>query len=271
MTFPSDKRDSFRQLHQRDQVFVMPNPWDIGSARLLESLGFEALATTSAGFAWSLGKHDMNVTRDELVAHVAALAAAVEIPLSVDAERCFAETPAGVAETAAMLADAGASGFSIEDWNPAENRIDPIEVAVERLSAAAAMAHQGAHPLVLTGRAENHLHGVTDLDDTIARLVAYRDAGADAVFAPGLSKLDDIRAVVDAVGIPLNVIALPNGPSVVELATVGVRRVSIGGALARAAYSAMIRGARELLEHGTSTYTTANLPASDFADPFRTR
>jgi 2-methylisocitrate lyase-like PEP mutase family enzyme len=267
----SANRDRFHHLHQRDQIFVMPNPWDIGSARLLESLGFEALATTSAGFAWSLGKHDMHVTRDELVTHVAALASAVAVPLNVDAERCFAETPAGVAETAELLVDAGAAGFSIEDWNPAENRIDPIEVAVERLAAAAAVAHRGAHPMVLTGRAENHLHGVTDLADTIARLVAYRDAGADVVFAPGLSKLDDIRAVVDAVGIPLNVIALPNGPSVAELAAVGVRRVSIGGALARAAYSAMIRGARELLAYGTSSYTSSNLPAADFADAFRAR
>jgi 2-methylisocitrate lyase-like PEP mutase family enzyme len=172
----------FRELHEREQLFVMPNPWDVGSAKLLASLGFEALATTSAGFAWSLGKVDQTVTRDELLAHVRALAA-TPLPLNVDSERCFPDEPGGVAETVRLLAEAGAAGFSIEDYDPARDAIDDVEVAAERVRVAA----EAKGDLVLTGRAENHLHGVDDLDDTIARLLAYRDAGADVVYAPELA------------------------------------------------------------------------------------
>ena len=186
----SDRQARFRALHA-DGIFVMPNPWDVGSAKLLASMGFEALATTSAGLAWSLGKLDMQVTRDELVAHVAQLAAATALPLNVDSERCFPDEPGGVAETVRMLAGAGAAGCSIEDYDPATDAIDSIELAAERVAIAAEAA-----PLVLTARAENHLHGVDDLDDTIARLVAYRDAGADAVYAPGLADLGSIARVV---------------------------------------------------------------------------
>ena len=228
----------------------MPNPWDVGSAKLLASMGFEALATTSAGLAWSLGKLDMQVTRDELVPHVAQLAAATPLPLNVDSERCFPDDPGGVAQTVRMLADAGAAGCSIEDYDPATDAIDPIELAAERVAVAA-----GAAPLVLTARAENHLHGVDDLDDTIARLVAYRDAGADVVYAPGLSDLGAISRVVEGVGIPVNVLALPNGPAVLELGAAGVRRVSTGGALAKAAYGALLVGAEELRDAGTSRYS----------------
>src|ERR1700693_1452226 len=205
----ADRRARFRELHPREQLFVMPNPWDIGSARLLASLGFEALATTSAGFAWSLGKLDQRVSRDELVAHVASLAEATSLPLNVDSERCYPDDPGGVAETVALLADAGAAGFSIEDYNPATGSIDDVEVAAERVALAADTAHRLPDPMVLTGRAENHIRGVDDLDDTIARLIAYRDAGADAVYAPGLSDLDQIAAVVEGAGVPLNVLALP--------------------------------------------------------------
>jgi 2-methylisocitrate lyase-like PEP mutase family enzyme len=240
----------FRALHAREQLFVMPNPWDVGSARLLESMGFEALATTSAGFAWSLGRLDQNVTRDELVAHVATLADATGLPLNVDSERCYPDDPGGVAETVALLAGAGAAGFSVEDWDPVTGAIDPIEVAAARVAEAAG----AANGLVLTGRAENHIHGVDDLDDTIARLLAYRDAGADVVYAPGLSTVAQVTAVVKAVGVPVNVLALPSGPSVAELASAGVRRVSTGGALARASYGALLAGARELLDEGTSRY-----------------
>jgi 2-methylisocitrate lyase-like PEP mutase family enzyme len=242
---------SFRELHEREQLFVMPNPWDLGSARLLASLGFEALATTSAGFAWSLGKVDTTVTREELVAHVLALAAATPLPLNVDSERCFPDDRGGVAETVRLLAEAGAAGFSIEDYDPAADRIEDVEVAAERVRVAA----EAKGDLVLTGRAENHLHGVDDLDDTIARLLAYRDAGADVVYAPGLADLEQVAAVVEAVGVPVNVLALPHGPSVGELASVGVRRVSTGGALARAAYGALLEAARELRERGTSLYS----------------
>src|SRR5438105_6447113 len=209
----------------------MPNPWDVGSALLLAARGFEALATTSAGFAWSIGKVDQTVTRDELVAHAASLAAATTLPLNVDSERCYPDDPGGVAETVALLAAAGAAGFSIEDYDPTDDRIDDIRLAAERVAAAAEAAHGLADPLVLTGRAENHIRGVDDLDDTIARLIAYRDAGADAVYAPGLRDLDQIARVVEAVGVPVNVLALPAGPSVSELASVGVRRVSTGSLL----------------------------------------
>jgi len=245
-----DPRARFRALHARERLFVMPNPWDIGSARLLASCGFEALATTSAGFAWSIGKVDQTVTRDELVAHVAALAAATSLPLNVDSERCFPDDPGGVAETVALLADAGAAGFSIEDYDPARDRIDDVDVAAERVATAAG----AADGMVVTGRAENHLHGVDDLDDTIARLIAYRDAGADVVYAPGLADLDRIAAVVEAVAVPVNVLALASGPSVPELASVGVRRASTGGALARSAYGALLAAAEELLGPGSSSY-----------------
>jgi 2-methylisocitrate lyase-like PEP mutase family enzyme len=243
----------FRALHEREQLFLIPNPWDVGSAKLLASMGFEALATTSAGFAWSLGKMDQHVTRDELVAHVRTLAAATNLPLNVDSERCYPDDPGGVAETVALLAEAGAAGFSVEDWDPATGTIDPIEVAAARVAVAA------AGPLVLTARAENHIHGIDDFDDTLARLVAYRDAGADAVYAPGLTRIDQIVAVIETVGLPVNVLALQGGPSIAELASAGVRRVSTGGALARASYGALVTGARELLDQGTSSYSAGGV------------
>ena len=210
----------------------MPNPWDIGSARLLAAEGFEALATTSQGFAWAIGKHDQTVTRDELVAHVAELAAATPLPLNVDSERCYPDDAGGVAETVRLLSEAGASGLSVEDYDPAAGGIDSLDVAVRRVSEAVDASHSDAEPLVLTARAENHIRGVDDLDDTIARLVAYRDLGADVVYAPGL----------------------------VDLARVGVRRVSTGSLLASAAYGALVAGARELREEGTSRYGSAGLP-----------
>ena len=255
---------NFRELHEREQLFVMPNPWDVGSARLLASLGFEALATTSAGFAWSLGKADQTVTRDELVAHVRALAAATPLPLNVDSERCFPDDPGGVAETVALLAEAGAAGCSIEDYDPGRDAIEDVEVAAARVREAA----EAANGLVLTARAENHLHGVDDLDDTIARLEAYRDAGADVVYAPGLADLEQIASVVEAVGVPVNVLALPHGPSVAELASVGVRRVSTGGALARAAYGALLAAAQELREQGTSRYAEQSAPREALQSAF---
>ena len=170
------RRDRFRQLHERG-LFVMPNPWDIGSARILASMGFPALATTSLGHAASLGKVDQTVTRDELLTHVAAISAAVDLPLNVDAERCFADDLAGVAETVSLLAEAGAAGCSIEDYDPAADAIDAIAVASERVAAAAEAAH--SHGMLLTARAENALYGIDDIDDTIARLRAYREGLAD--------------------------------------------------------------------------------------------
>jgi len=255
----AERRARFRELHAAEGIFVMPNAWDEGSARLLAWSGFYALATTSAGFAWTLGRNDQSVTRDELVTHVERLSAATDLPLSVDSERLFAPAPAGVAETVRMLAAAGAAGCSIEDWDPATGRIDRVDAAAERVAAAAAAAHEG-DPMVLTARSENHLHGVDDLDDTIARLVAYADAGADAVYAPGLTDPADIRAVVTAVGVPVNVLALPDTPPGSELGELGVRRVSTGSLLASAAYGAMLAGARELRTQGSSESARAGIP-----------
>lgn len=253
-TSARDRRDRFRRLHERG-LFIMPNAWDIGSARILASMGFEALATTSLGHAAALGKLDLTVTRDEMLDHVETLASAVDLPLNVDAQRCFADDPAGVAETVAEMAARGAAGCSIEDYDPATGRIDALEVAVERVAAAAEAAHR--HGIVLTARAENHVYDLGDLDDTLQRLIAYREAGADVVYAPRLSDAGDIRRVVDATDAPANVLAVRNAPSVRELEAMGVRRVSTGGALARAAYGALAAAAGELQRAGTSTYIDA--------------
>lgn len=245
----------------------MPNPWDIGSAKLLAGLGFEALATTSGGFAWSIGRDDGEVTRDELVEHVRAVAAATDLPLNVDSERCFADDGdlGGVTETVRLLHEAGAAGCSIEDWNGPKSCIDAIDEAAERVAAAVAGARVDDDPLVLTARCENLIRGVDDLDDTIERLLAYAAAGADCLYAPGLNTVEQIRAVVEAVDLPINVLALPGGPTVPEIGEAGGRRVSIGGSLASTAYGAMMAGARELLESGTSTYLSTRLSGDDRA------
>jgi 2-methylisocitrate lyase-like PEP mutase family enzyme len=263
---PDERRARFRELHGQEELFVMPNPWDVGSARLLEAAGFEALATTSAGFAWSLGKLDQTISRAELVAHVTALAAATSVPLNVDSERCYPDDPGGISRTVELLAEAGAAGFSIEDYDPAADRIDEIGRAAERVAEAAEASRRLDDPLVLTGRAENHIRGVEDLDDTIERLIAYRDAGADVVYAPGLAGLEQIAAVVEAVGVPVNVLALPGAPALRDLEAAGVRRVSTGSLLAGAAYGALLEGARELLEDGTSRYAEGGV----FRDALKT-
>ncbi|MFI1987765.1 isocitrate lyase/phosphoenolpyruvate mutase family protein [Actinoplanes sp. NPDC020271] len=258
-------RERFQQLHEAG-TFIMPNPWDAGSARLLASLGFVALATTSSGFAATLGKQDQHVTRDELVAHVAALTAAVEVPLNVDAERCFAETAAGIRETVGLLATAGAAGISIEDYDPAGDRLETLTSGAERVAAAAEACER--HGIVLTARAENHLYGHDDLDDTIARLRAYREAGADVVYAPGLRAPADIARVVTEVPAPVNVLAVGGAPAVPELAELGVRRVSTGGALAWAAYGAVRDAAQELLTAGTTTFRTRSLRDDEIESAF---
>ena len=263
MPSAAERRTRFRDMHARERLFVMPNPWDVGSARLLAAQGFEALATTSAGLAWSLGKQDQEVSRDELLVHVRALTAAVDVPVSVDSERLFGDDATGVAETVRLLAEAGAAGCSIEDYDPASGEIDGLERAAERVAAAAEGARRDG--LVLTARCESHLYGGADLDDTIARLVAYRDAGADCLYAPGLADPGQIAAVVQAVRAPVNVLLRPDGPTVAELAELGVRRASTGGALASAAYGALLAGARELLSDGTSTYASASLKRTDRA------
>lgn len=254
-----DARARFEELHQRG-IFMMLNPWDVGSARLLVSLGFPALATTSSGLAASMGRMDQQVSLDELVDHVGALVEAVDVPISVDAENCFALTPSGAAENVERVAGTGAAGISIEDFHP-EDGLYAREEAADRVRAAAEAAH--SHQMVLTARAENHLYGVDDLPDTIARLVAYRKAGADVLYAPGLEAAGAIGQLVDAVGGPVNVLLRRRGPSVRELRELGVRRVSTGGSLAFAAYGAAVSAARELLGHGTSSYIDHVLAMAD--------
>ena len=246
--------DRLRALHQSG-TFIIPNPDDVGSARLLAALGFEALATTSSGFAATLGRLDMHVTLDELVAHAAAIAAATDLPVSVDAERGFNDP----AETVRRLGEVGAAGCSIEDWNPATGRIEDLDVAVERVGAATDAAR--AAGMVITARCENHIRGVDELDDTIRRLIAYRDAGAECLYAPGLTSLDAIARVVDETATPLNVLLRPGGPTVGELASVGVRRISVGGALARIARGAFAAAAERLRDDGTLDPGASFLPA----------
>jgi 2-methylisocitrate lyase-like PEP mutase family enzyme len=245
----------FLELHAGERPLLMPNPWDSGSARLLASLGFEALATTSSGFAATLGRLDGAVTRDEAIAHSAAIVAATELPVSADLENGFADDPDDVAETVRLAIDAGLAGCSIEDFTGDETGpIYDASLAVERVAAAAQAAHAGPVHLVLTARAENHIRGRDDLDDTIARLQSYGEAGADVLFAPGLVRIEDIRRVVAEVGRPVNVLALPGAPPVGELAEAGVKRISVGGAFAFAALGAVVEAARELREDGTYGY-----------------
>jgi 2-methylisocitrate lyase-like PEP mutase family enzyme len=242
----------FAALHEGPGPLLMPNAWDAGSAKLLASLGFSALATTSSGFAATLGLPDGAVSRDEALAHAAAIAAAVSVPVSADLEDAFGREPAAVAETIALAAGTGLAGCSVEDFTRDEG--DPVYdrgLAAERVAAAAEAARSGPGRLLLTARAENYLHGRPDLADTIARLQAYSAAGADVLFAPGLPTLDDIRAVVASVDKPVNVLAWPDGPAVAELAAAGVSRISVGGALAFAALGAAVQAARELREDGT--------------------
>ena len=243
----------FLELHAGEQPLLLPNPWDIGSAKLLRSLGFEALATTSSGFAATLGRLDGSVTRDEALAHAAQIAAATGLPVSADLENGFADAPAEVAETVHRAIAAGLAGCSIEDFTgDATAPIYGREHAVARIAAAAHAAHEGPGSIVLTARAENHIHGIDDLDDTIARLHAYGEAGADVLYAPGLARLEEIRLAVQAVApLPVNVLAFPGAPPVAELAATVVRRISVGGAFAFAAIDAVAEAARELREAGT--------------------
>jgi len=230
----------------------MPNAWDVGSARLLASLGFEALASTSSGHAATLGLLDGWVTRDQALAHAAELVQASELPVSADLENGFADEPADVAETVRLAREAGLAGCSIEDFTgDRQAPIYDLDLAAERIAAAAQAAHDGPVRLVLTGRAENHIRGREDLSDTIARLQAYQQAGADVLYAPGLVSPEEIRRVVSSIDRPVNVLARPGAPSVSELAELGVSRVSVGGAFAFAALGALVEAATELRDKGT--------------------
>jgi 2-methylisocitrate lyase-like PEP mutase family enzyme len=249
------KAGRYLALHHSKRPLLQPNAWDVGSARLLVALGFEAIATTSSGFAATLGRLDGSVTRDEALGHAAQLASAVAVPVGADTENGFADDPIDVAETVKLACAAGVAGCSIEDFTGRpDEAIYDIGFATERVAAAAEAAHLGPTQLVLTARAENHIHNRDDLADTIARLQAYQDAGADVLFAPGLSALDDIRAVVSSVDRPVNVLVVANCPSVDELASVGVARVSVGGAFAYAALAGLIEAATELKDNGTYGY-----------------
>ncbi len=252
----SDATSVFLQLHHGSAPLLLANAWDTGSARLLASLGFPALATTSSGYAASLGRLDGRLTRDEALEHTAQLVRATNLPVNADLENCFADEPAGVAETIRLALDTGAAGASVEDFSgdPAAPIYDR-GLATDRVRAAAEAAHAGPTRLVLTGRAENLLHGRDDLADTIARLQAYQEAGADVLYAPGLTRAEDIRAVVTSVDRPVNVLAMADTPPVAELAEIGVARISVGGAFAFAALSGLVDAARELLDRGTYGYT----------------
>jgi 2-methylisocitrate lyase-like PEP mutase family enzyme len=255
MTTLTGKAAEFLALHNRDRPLLQPNAWDVGSARLLASLGFEAIATTSSGFAASLGRLDGSVTRDEALRLGLELAAAVDVPVAADTENGFADDPAGVAATVSLACATGLAGCSIEDYSGREDdAIYDIGLAAERVAAAVDAAHRGPRQLVVTARAENLIHGQLDLADTIARLQAYQGAGADVLFAPGLSAMDEIRSVVSSVDRPVSVLVVPGCPPVEELASIGVARVSVGGTFAYVAFAGLIDAAAELKDRGTYGY-----------------
>lgn len=265
MTTQLEKARAFRALHQRKRTFLLPNPWDPGTARLLAQLGFEALATTSAGYAFSQGVLDRQVGRDAMMAHVADIAAATDLPVSGDLENGYAHEPEAVAETIRLAAAHGLVGGSIEDATG--NDSDPIyklEHAAERIRAAAEAAHSLPFPFTLCARAENFLHKRPDLKDTIARLQAYQQAGADVLYAPGLTNREEIATVVREVDRPVNVLAGMPGLelSLEELSALGVRRLSTGSALARAALGRFLQAAREMLDAGTFRFVDEAAAAS---------
>jgi len=252
----SDKAHRFVALHERAGAFIIPNPWDAGSARILEKLGFEALATTSGGFAVTLGRKDGQVTLEEKLAHVRQIVNAVDIPLSVDLEDGFAREPEGVAETIRRVAEAGAVGGSIEDHTrDPSNPIYDFDFAVERVHAAVEAARSLPFPFTLTARAENFLWHRPDLDDTIRRLLAFEAVGADVLYAPRLTTLDEVRAITGALHKPVNVLSpFIKGATLKQLEEAGAKRISVGGVLSRAANTGLIRAAREMKEDGTFTW-----------------
>lgn len=253
MTTQREKAERFVALHARPGAFVIPNPWDPGSAKLLEGLGFEALATTSAGFANAIGKLDGQVTLQEKIEHCRALAAATGIPINADLENGFADDPRTAAENIRQVALAGIVGGSIEDWNG--KAIYDFGLAVERVHAAAEMKRKLDFPFTLTARAEGVLRRTQSIDEAIKRLQAYEAAGADVLYAPGLTDLADVRRVTSAVTKPVNVLMMMRGVTLAQLADAGAKRVSLGGSLARAAISALIRASKEMLESGTFGWT----------------
>jgi 2-methylisocitrate lyase-like PEP mutase family enzyme len=269
----AEKAAAFRALHERPGAFVIPNPWDAGTARLLATLGFEALATTSLGLANTLGRPDGTgaVSRAEVLANCRAISDATDLPVNADLENGYADAPEAAAEMIRLAAAAGVVGGSIEDaTGDPSHPIYDFDLAVERVRAAVNAAHALPVPFVLTARAENFLHGRRDLDDTIRRLQAFEAAGADVLYAPGLRDLPSIRAVTSAVGKPLNVVMSSADPSitVAQLAEAGVKRISVGGALSRLALAAFLKGAREMKEGGSFTYMRDTVPSRELRELF---
>jgi 2-methylisocitrate lyase-like PEP mutase family enzyme len=273
MRTQAEKGLAFRALHQREHAFIIPNPWDIGTARLLAYLGFDALATTSAGYAFSIGQPDATVGREETLAHVAVIVSATDLPVSADLENGFGDSPESAAETIKLAAAAGLAGGSIEDL-PTRSGAGPYELehAADRIRASAEVVRGLPFSFTLTARAENYLVGRPDLKDTIARLQAYQEAGADVLYAPGLTTKEDISAVVRSVDRPVNVIMGLQGVqlSLADLSAIGVKRISVGSALSRAALGAFLRASREMLEHGTFGFASEAVAYRDISAMFKT-
>ena len=268
MTSQLAKGAAFAALHSRPGCFIIPNPWDAGTAKILTALGFEALATTSAGVSFTVGRRDGvgDVSRDEILANAKTVVDATHLPVAADLENCFADAPAAAAETIRLAADVGLVGGSIEDQSPDPSKpIYEFSLAVERVRAAAEVARSLPFRFMLTARTENFLNGRPDLKDTIRRLQAFEEAGADVLYAPGLPDLESIKAVTSSVGKPVNHVmgSWSPGLTLEQLAAAGVKRVSVGGALARAALGAFVRGAREIKDYGTFGYTAE---AASFAE-----
>ena len=271
MSTQKEKGARFRALHQRDRAFIIPNPWDAGTARLLAHLGFEAMATTSAGCAFSAGLQDGAVGCDAMLEHVAEIVAATDLPVSADLENGFGDAPEACAETIRLAAATGLAGGSIEDVRPRhQGTLYAFEHAVDRVRAAAEAAHALPAPFVLTARAENFIAGNPDLADTIRRLQAFQEAGAEVLYAPGLSTKEDIAAVLSSVDCPLNVL-MPIASAALDLATLsamGVKRISVGSALSRVAFTAFLHAAEELQQKGTFTFGNGLIPYGKLNDMF---
>ena len=266
-----EKAELFHALHHHERAFIIPNPWDVGTVRLLERLGFEALATTSAGYAFSIGQRDNTVGREKMMDHVKTIASATDLPVSADFENGFGDAPETVAETVRLGAAQGLVGCSIEDSTGRSS--DPIydfDLAVERVHAAADAAHSLPFPFTLTARCENFLVGRPDLSDTIKRLQAYQEAGADVLYAPGLRSRSDIATVVQSVNRPVNVLMGLAGVDfdVEDLSAIGVKRISVGSGLARAAFGAFLHAAREMRERGTFKFAEDAIPFRDLSEMF---
>jgi 2-methylisocitrate lyase-like PEP mutase family enzyme len=271
MRSQAGKGDNFRTLHERAGAFIIPNPYDVGTARLLAFLGFEALATTSAGCAFALGQRDYTLTRAQVLKHAAEIVAATDLPVSADLEGGFGDDPETVAETFRLAAATGLAGGSIEDaTGRQDNPIYEHELAVERVRAAAEVTRALSFPFMLTARSENYLVGRSDLKDTIARLQAYQEAGANVLYAPGLRTKEDIAAVISSVDRPVNILMPLQGVhfSLTELSNLGVKRVSVGSALSRAALGAFLRAAREMKQQGTFTFVDEGVPYAEISAMF---